>query len=52
MKSKKKEIELESVKIEKEVVEMVRQNKKKNYIPIGVFFKLAAIEKLKNQKTK
>ena len=49
---KKKEIpELESVKIKKETVDLVRENKKKSYIPIGEFFHLAALEKL-NHKTK
>lgn len=47
-KNKKKPL-LESVKIEQEVVDMVRENKKKNYVPIGEFFKLAALEKLKKE---
>ena len=51
MKGKKqvKPADLESVKIDKAIVEMVREHKKKTYIPIGEFFKLAAIEKLKSQ---
>ena len=54
MKGKKKEKIpiLESVKIDKETVDKVRLNKKHNYIPIGEFFKLAAIEKLEKQKSK
>lgn len=40
----------ESVKIDQEVVNMVREHKKKNYTPIGEFFKLAALEKLQKEK--
>jgi len=40
---KEKKVALESVKIEQEVVNLVRQNKKKTYIPIGEFFKIAAM---------
>ena len=52
MKSKKIDTKpiLESVKIEKSIVDMVRDNKKKHYIPIGEFFKLAVLEKLQKQK--
>lgn len=42
----------ESVKLNSEVVEKVRQSKKKTGISIGSFFELAAIEKLKKLKTK
>jgi hypothetical protein len=34
------------VRIDKKVVQMVRDHKKKTYIPIGEFFRLAALEKL------
>jgi len=49
LKKQNKKIILESIKIEKEVVDLVRENKKKNYIPIGEFFKLAALKELKSQ---
>jgi hypothetical protein len=42
--------EYESVKIAKSVVDLVRDNKKKTYMPIGIFFEQAAIEKLKKAK--
>lgn len=52
MKTKKveKQPDLESVKIEREVVNLVRENKKKHDTPIGKFFKLAALEKLDRLK--
>lgn len=52
MASKKEtpKIEYESVKIRKEVVEKVREHKKKTYMPIAIFFELAAQEKLKSTK--
>jgi hypothetical protein len=49
-KAKEKKVELESVKIDQSIVDLVRQHKKKTYIPIGEFFKLAAIEKLKSSQ--
>jgi hypothetical protein len=51
MKSKKqiKKPILESIKIEKEVVDLVRENKKKTYMPIGEFFKLAAMKMLQSK---
>lgn len=54
MKSKKPPIkrDWESVKISKTIVEMVRENKRKTFMPIGVFFEEAAKEKLKQQKSK
>lgn len=36
----------ESVKLKKEIVSMVREDKKKTRVPIGAFFELAAMEKL------
>lgn len=39
--------EYESVKINKEVVTLVRENKKKNRIPISAFFETAALKELK-----
>jgi hypothetical protein len=36
----------ESVKIKKEVVNLVREDKKVTHVPVGSFFELAAIEKL------
>jgi hypothetical protein len=52
MKVKKKQPadDLRSVKIHKDVVKAVKENKSKSYIPIGKFFELAAMEKLKSQK--
>jgi len=50
--AKKKKIILESVKIEKDIIDKVRENKKKTYIPIGEFFKIAAQEKLQSQSQK
>jgi hypothetical protein len=53
MKSKKHIVEEEeyvSVRIKKSVVEKVRDNKEKTFIPIGVFFEMAAEEKLKKVK--
>lgn len=52
MKSKKQDKKpvLESVKIEQDIVNLVRQHKKETYVPIGEFFKLAAIEKLQKEK--
>lgn len=47
-----KKKEYESVKIEKSVVDLVRSIKAKSYIPIGVFFEIAAIEKAKKMKEK
>ena len=40
----------ESVKIRKEVVSMVREDKKKTNVSISGFFELAALEKLKKPK--
>jgi hypothetical protein len=54
MKSKKHIVEEEevyvSVRIKKSIVEKVRENKEKTFIPIGVFFEMAAEEKLKKSK--
>ena len=50
---KKDKKELESVKVSKEIVDLVRQQKRETFIPIGTFFELAVKEKLErdNQKT-
>ena len=40
----------ESVKISREVVNLVRENKKKNRIPISAFFETAALKELKTIK--
>jgi|TARA_R110000868_G_scaffold135380_3_gene347872 hypothetical protein len=45
-KKKIKPAATESVKISIEVVNLVREDKKKTKLPIGAFFELAAIEKL------
>lgn len=45
-------IEYESVKIRKEIVDKVREVKKETYMPISIFFELAAQEKLKLQSSK
>lgn len=39
------------VRISKKVVEMVRKHKEKTGVNIGKFFEMAAIEKLKSQKS-
>lgn len=39
-------MELESIKLKKEIVDKVRDNKKKTGTPIGFFFEQAALEKL------
>lgn len=49
-KKKELKIEYESVKINKEIVDMVRDNKKKTYVPISIFFENAAKKELKTQK--
>lgn len=45
-----KKVEFESVKINKGIVALVRENKKKTRIPISAFFEEAATEKLKKEK--
>lgn len=54
MKQKKKEtdIGLESVKIKRGVVNKVRDNKKKNDTPIGIFFEKAALKELAHLELK
>jgi len=42
-----KKIEYESVKINKQIVGLVRENKKKTRIPISAFFENAALKELK-----
>jgi hypothetical protein len=42
----------ESVKINKKVVELVRQNKKITRVPISAFFEKAALNELKFQQKK
>lgn len=41
---------LESVKVEKKYVDLVRENKKKTYKPIGVFIAEAIEEKLEKDR--
>lgn len=50
MANKVEEDKYESVKIKREVVDLVRKNKEKNYIPISIFFEIAAMKELKKQK--
>lgn len=45
-------VEYESVKIKKEIVEMVRENKKKTRISITGFFETLALKELKLPKQK
>ena len=40
----------ESVKLNKKVVDLVRDNKKKTHVPVSIFFQEAAIEKLQKEK--
>lgn len=47
VKKKTKKEELESVKMRKSIVDLVRDNKEKTRVPIGAFFEQLAIEKLK-----
>lgn len=42
----------ESVKINTTIVDKVRKIKEKTKMPIGSFFEIAAIEKIKNDKSK
>ncbi len=49
-KKKIKPVEYESVKIKKDIVDMVREDKKKTRVPISAFFELAATEKLNKPK--
>lgn len=42
--------EWESVKLKKEIIDLVRQNKEKTGVPVSTFFEQAAFEKLKKQK--
>ncbi len=49
-KKKETKVEYESVKINRSVVNLVRENKKKNLVPISAFFEHAAIEKLQKEK--
>jgi alpha-D-ribose 1-methylphosphonate 5-triphosphate synthase subunit PhnL len=50
--NKKERKELVSVKIEKTVVDMVREWKRGTFVPIGIFFSEAAKEKLEKEKNK
>jgi len=52
MGKEKKLVGRESVKLKREVVEMVRANKKKNYTPVSTFFENAAMKELLWQKAK
>ena len=44
--------EFSSVKVSKEIVELVRQQKRETFIPIGTFFEIAVREKLERDKVK
>lgn len=48
--NEKKRKELVSVKIEKTVVDMVREWKRGTFVPISIFFGEAAKEKLEKEK--
>lgn len=52
VKIKKKESEFENVKHRKEVVNLVRKNKKETGVPVSVFFDKAAIKELDRIKAK
>lgn len=41
---------LKSVRLAEEVVDMVKEHKKETYVPIAVFFELAAKEKLERER--
>lgn len=43
---------LVSIKIEEKIVEIVRQQKRETFIPIGTFFGLAVMEKIEKDKKK
>jgi hypothetical protein len=43
---------LKSIKVDESVWKLVKENKDKTYLPIGVFFEEAAKEKLENQRVK
>lgn len=45
-------MEYESVKINKDTVQMVRELKAKIKIPISSFFEMAALEKIKKEQSK
>jgi hypothetical protein len=49
-KAKEVKIEYESVKINKGIVNLVRESKKKTGVPISVFFEKLATEKLQKEK--
>jgi predicted GIY-YIG superfamily endonuclease len=42
--------ETEQIKIHKDILKLVKEHKLRTHIPIGKFFELAAMEKLKSQK--
>lgn len=41
---------LKSVRLAEEIVNLVKDRKKETYMPIGIFFELAAKEKLEREK--
>jgi hypothetical protein len=46
----KPKIEYETIKLSKEIIQRVRDNKKKTHVPISIFFQEAAEEKLQKEK--
>lgn len=50
--NKKNVLDTESVKIKREIVNLVRKDKETSGIPIGKFFEIAAVEKLSKSKKK
>jgi len=41
---------LKSVRLAEEIVNLVKDRKKETYMPIGIFFEIAAKEKLEREK--
>lgn len=48
----KKEKSLKSVKVDENILNLVKKHKEKTYTPIGIFFEEAATEKLEREKQK
>jgi hypothetical protein len=48
--NKPEKIVYESVKLNKEVVDLVRDNKKSTFVPISIFFENAAKKELQKSK--
>lgn len=49
---KKKDKKTESIRVDNEILSKVREHHKKTFIPIGKFYDMAAIEKLKDEVVK